>query len=621
MELKEYKIKLGNLSVNEQKLRDLYLRKLALGDIQGPPTSSPTINSRELTFYNEDTPTFIPLPNNVTKSLEENNNHNLDKNALEYGLNKIKYKTFINEKNRIVKSLIKNGITDKDYVAVCLPAIPEAMYMLYALGHINAAGIFMPPYLDDGTMLKDLLKGNSKLLIILDKFLDNEIVKTRIDKMLDNSHIEKIIVVPALYSALPINLGKKIIKKQDYGEKYIYWDEFLNEGKNEKIPSIAEYIPNHPIAVVYSSGSTGILKGIKLSHDSLVLPPQTYYTLGIDLTPGQRFYQSIPLWSSTGLIALGTSPLYYRSTIYQNPKLEPEVFIKNIGKKKINWAVGTRELFNNGIEQIKNDHLFHFLNKIGIYQYNQLSHILVGGTPISEKNKVSLTNDIQQLGGNINVEDSYGVCENAAIVTLAGIPLPGVKITILDQNHNELYYNQRGMVAINSPFKMLEYFSRDDLNNELFFDDMILTGDIGYLTEENKLVILGREKDFSVINNKKIYNFDFVNAILEDPNVRDCEVFSKQNKYGDSYLCVHLLLDENMHNNEEVLKRIQKNIFEKYNDLDFVPESFKIRSSFPISRSTKRDIELLKQEKDGYIYIDSAYLNTNNIKNLRKSNN
>ncbi len=621
MELKEYKIKLGNLSVNEQKLRDLYLRKLALGDIQGPPTSSPTINSRELTFYNEDTPTFIPLPNNVTKSLEENNNHNLDKNALEYGLNKIKYKTFINEKNRIVKSLIKNGITDKDYVAVCLPAIPEAMYMLYALGHINAAGIFMPPYLDDGTMLKDLLKGNSKLLIILDKFLDNEIVKTRIDKMLDNSHIEKIIVVPALYSALPINLGKKIIKKQDYGEKYIYWDEFLNEGKNEKIPSIAEYIPNHPIAVVYSSGSTGILKGIKLSHDSLVLPPQTYYTLGIDLTPGQRFYQSIPLWSSTGLIALGTSPLYYRSTIYQNPKLEPEVFIKNIGKKKINWAVGTRELFNNGIEQIKNDHLFHFLNKIGIYQYNQLSHILVGGTPISEKNKVSLTNDIQQLGGNINVEDSYGVCENAAIVTLAGIPLPGVKITILDQNHNELYYNQRGMVAINSPFKMLEYFSRDDLNNELFFDDMILTGDIGYLTEENKLVILGREKDFSVINNKKIYNFDLVNAILEDPNVRDCEVFSKQNKYGDSYLCVHLLLDENMHNNEEVLKRIQKNIFEKYNDLDFVPESFKIRSSFPISRSTKRDIELLKQEKDGYIYIDSAYLNTNNIKNLRKSNN
>ena len=42
--LKDYKLKLGNLSINEQKLRDLHLRKLALGELQGPPVGYASID-------------------------------------------------------------------------------------------------------------------------------------------------------------------------------------------------------------------------------------------------------------------------------------------------------------------------------------------------------------------------------------------------------------------------------------------------------------------------------------------------------------------------------------------------------------------------------------------------
>ena len=46
-------MKVKNLDVNEQKLRDLYLRKLALGEIQGPPTGYASIDKPWLKYYKD----------------------------------------------------------------------------------------------------------------------------------------------------------------------------------------------------------------------------------------------------------------------------------------------------------------------------------------------------------------------------------------------------------------------------------------------------------------------------------------------------------------------------------------------------------------------------------------
>ena len=54
MDLKEYKTKLGKLSLNDEKLRDLYLRDLSLGKIQGPLTGYASIDKPWLKNYSED---------------------------------------------------------------------------------------------------------------------------------------------------------------------------------------------------------------------------------------------------------------------------------------------------------------------------------------------------------------------------------------------------------------------------------------------------------------------------------------------------------------------------------------------------------------------------------------
>ncbi len=637
MDLKEYETSIGKLSINEQKLRDIYLRDLALGKIEGPPTPFPSLNKRYLKYYNEENLTFIPEPENLTKAFEENNKDNMDRVALEYVKNKITYKEFIERKNEVVKALIHENISQDNRLSLWMLAIPETMYTLYALAHINAAGNFFPIYLDYDTMVQDLTAGKSKTLVILDRLLEYERIHEIVQKGIDNNYLEKVIVVPAVYSAFKNKALYKLHKKKDYGEKYTYWDDFLKAGEKEKLPPIADFVPNLPLATVYSSGSTGIVKGILLSHESLVLPSQTYKTLGFDLSPGQRFYQSIPTSASTGLIALGTSPLNHGSTIFQDPLLEPERFIKNIGKKRINWAVATIGLYNNGIDKLYEKPSFRLKNKLGIYKYDQLTHILVGGTAISPKNKEALSESFKKIGGKVPVEDSYGACENAGIISFEGVPLPGVDIRILDEHGNELNYNERGYIAFNSSFRMLKYLSRDDLNN-LFQskkdgnvqisekcgyiemedgEKLLITGDIGYFTDDSILIISGRAKDYSIINGKKVYNFDVADAIRKEPLITDCEVFSKQDELGENYLCAHMTLEPNQESDEAILKRIQKTIFEELGDLDFVPEHFKIRDYFPIAINTKKDINLLKEETN-YTYINSEYLKNGLVKKLKK---
>jgi hypothetical protein len=94
-------------------------------------------------------------------------------------------------------------------------------------------------------------------------------------------------------------------------------------------------------------------------------------------------------------------------------------------------------------------------------------------------------------------------------------------------------------------------------------------------------------------------------------------VFSNKDTNGDEYLCVHMTLEKNNENEETILKRVQQIIFSELDDIDFVPKYFKIRDSFPIAINTKKDCNLMKEEKN-YTFIDSSYLISHYTKRLEK---
>lgn len=616
-ELLSFKKELKKLSETEIYERNEYLRKISLGEIEGPMTGYPSIDMPSLKYYDMEKYYNIKVKENFADSLFKQNKDNLDGIALEYFFTKITYKKYFDESIKLIKALRSYNIENGDYVSLCLAGIPEAMYSVYALAYLGAAGIYLPPYLKKETLINDINKDKSRIIIIMDVFYEK--IKDLVDEVLKETSVEKVVVVPTLNSSI---LGKFKKEEKFDNKKIITYNEFIKNGEKEYLPPMAKYEEKKPLAVVYSSGTTGDLKGVLLSHDTFNNSARSYLAFGFNLSKGQKVYQAIPVWSSTGLIADGTSALYYGCTLHQNPQFDPIVYSKNLGLYRNNWGIATTELFN-GLVTLKDQKKFKVMLKLGILDYSQLENVYIGGTFSSPKDRERLNGVLKNLGSNAKVRGSWGTCENGSIVSAelngidhpdysVGIPIPGVTVIAIDENYNELPYYQRGELIVKTDCGMLEYYNRPELNNVFITEREELsgfkhTGDIGYIMPTGDVIYEGRANDISVIDDKTIYNFDVKKALLADSDIFDCEVFMHN---FDNELCANIVFVENSDINvKEKLEEIQKNLYEYFQDITYVPKLFKIRDSFPMASSTKRDFKKLKEENEGYIYLDNSYLN------------
>ena len=126
------------------------------------------------------------------------------------------------------------------------------------------------------------------------------------------------------------------------------------------------------------------------------------------------------------------------------------------------------------------------------------------------------------------------------------------------------------------------------------------------MDEDGNLFVEGRASDYSLVNEKQVYNFDIEKAIMRNSNVKLCDVMMNNN-----LLTAHIvfnnefLVNSNSDLLTEELIKIQQGIYEEIQDADLVPHSFKIRDSFPYAKSGKRDTLSMKEETEGFILLNS----------------
>lgn len=127
--------------------------------------------------------------------------------------------------------------------------------------------------------------------------------------------------------------------------------------------------------------------------------------------------------------------------------------------------------------------------------------------------------EFKEHGCNSKLRVAYGQCECGAAITTqtqnmdstfgsVGIPLPGIKVGIFDDENKELGYNKRGNIYAATPYAMIRYYKNEEENKKHFYIDKdevkwSKTGDIGYLNSNGELFVSGRANDYSIINNKK----------------------------------------------------------------------------------------------------------------------
>ncbi len=607
-ELKEYKKKISNLTVNEQKMRDLHLRDLSLGLVEGPLTGYASIDKPWLQYYKENYYPTDGYIKTVYEELTDNNQDNKKALALEYFGSKINFGKLLEKVDKAAAAFKKLGVKEGDYVTVICAGIPELVYSFYGLSKIGAVSNMMAYYFDKEDMKRRIKDCNSKVLVIMDSFYDE------LKDTIKETDIEKIIIVPTLNSSILRFLSKKYKVKD---KKEMLWNDFEKGGKGIEVP-IAKNYKNMPLTMVYSSGTTGASKGILLSNDSFQHSVFSYRLSGVDIGRGFKFYQIIPPWYSTGISTSINLPLVSGSAVFMDPRFERDIFIKNIIKHKPNYSVAPTSMYEGFLDD----------KLVGNADLSFFKYPFEGGEPL----RVEVSSKIEEVFKNHNSDSKllvgYGQCECGATITTetvntshvdgnVGIPLPGINLSIINDFGEEVPYGNRGEIYVSTPCGMTEYYKNPTATSEYFYNENNVvwsrTGDIGHMDSLGNLFIDGRASDYSTVNNKRIYNFDVENVIIKDENVKLCEVITNNNQ-----LTAHIVFNDTFKNNTsddekiEELRSIQEKIYNELSDEDFVPSLFKIRDSFPYAKSGKRDIQKLQKETNGFIEL--AYHHKGNVK-------
>ncbi len=542
--------------------------------------------------------------------LIQNNRNYPDEIAVEYFGTKVRYGELLKSIDNVAKSLLEYGVKKGDFVTICSTTTPEVICTFYAISKIGAVANVMSPFFSPDELLSRINECDSRLIIIVDKFLP------RFRDVLEKEKDKTIIVLPMMNSSL-LKLFSKKVKVEKSNE--VTWNQFIADGSNHWEPDVEPYCYHSPMAMVYSSGTTGASKGILLSVDSFQLLINAYGNSGFDTSRRQTVYQNIPPWHSTGL-SLGINfPLSYGVKVCTDPRFDHDVFIKNVLKYKPDYILTNTSMYQ-GFTTARN------LKRLQGKSLGFLKYPVEGGEPLTEKDIDSIEHVFHSHGSSARLLNGYGECECGATVTTditsykfsnlaSGIPLPDITtIGIFDDQHKELKYGQRGNILVSTKIGMLEYYKNPDATKDFFYEDpngvkWSRTGDIGYINSDGSLVVLGRKEDRSIIHGVQFYNFDIERACLQSEKIKLCEI--QTHPADNNKLIAHIVWENSVATHlqlhpecvEGYLFEIQELIYQKLNMPEVVPNVFRIWDAFPSAPSGKRDISYIKSKTDNLIEV------------------
>jgi long-chain acyl-CoA synthetase len=280
---------------------------------------------------------------------------------------------------------------------------------------------------------------------------------------------------------------------------------------------------------LYTSGTTGVPKGVMLSHRNLLCGRRE--SMRVHMEWNEWLDDDVNLVAMPvghiGGVGWGIVGFYNGAhTIVQREFVPVQVLdaIERQGVSKL-FLVPTAI------------HMLLLQSNVRAVDYSRLRHILYGASPIAldllrEATEVFKCGFCQQ----------YGMTETSGTVTYlppedhdpagnrrmrsAGIPMPGVEIRVVDAvTRAPLPPGQTGEVETRSVANMVGYWNRPDATADTVNEEgWLRTGDAGYLDEDGYLYIQDRFKDMIVSGGENVYPAEVENAIYGHPAVQDVAV-------------------------------------------------------------------------------------------------
>ena len=265
--------------------------------------------------------------------------------------------------------------------------------------------------------------------------------------------------------------------------------------------------PDSLATVIFSSGSTGVPKGIMLSHFNLATNVEAVLQI-FSLDERDRIIGVLPLFHSFGFMATIWLPLFTGGGVIYHPNpTDAKVIGELIHKYKGTFLLSTPTFCGT------------YMRKCTREQFASLRFVVVG----AEKLRESLRQEFEETFG-IDLMEGYGMTEMSPVVAVntpnfregkevqigtkhgtVGLPIPGVAVRIVDPDTMEpLPPGQEGMLLVKGPNRMLGYLNDPERTAQIFHGDWYITGDMAKVDEDGFVAITDRFSRFSKVGGEMV---------------------------------------------------------------------------------------------------------------------
>jgi len=519
-----------------------------------------------------------------------------DNMALLFQGYKITYRELNDMVNRFATCLNDFGIKKGDSVAILLPNLIPCVVCYYAVLKIGAIAVMNNPLYSDRELEHQFNDSNSKMLITLD-LLGNRMIDLR-----PKTKIKQIIYTSiGDYLPFPKNILFPLVAKKKKLAASVKPADDLYKWKD----IMAATSPNPPdvklsfddVAMYqYTGGTTGVSKGVMLTHANLSKNVQQCVAWFPKFNRGEEIMLgALPFFHVFGLTCAMNFAICTGWGHILVPKPQPEPLLEAIGKFKPTFAPLVPTMY------------IGMLNHPGINKVDltSIKGCFSGSAPLP----VEVIKDFEKMTGAVIVE-GFGLTETSPVTHInpfaggkrkvgsIGIPISDTECKIVDLNDGktEIPVEEAGELLIKGPQIMQGYWNKPEETAETLTDGWLHTGDIAKMDEEGYFYIVDRKKDMIISSGYNVFPRDIDEVFFEHPDVMEaCSIGIPHTTRGEA-IKVFVVLKEGKTVTQEALIEYCKDKLATYK----LPTEIEFRKELPktnVGKILRKDLRTEEMEK------------------------
>jgi len=513
------------------------------------------------------------------------------------------YTEFIAQIDACASALMAQGIKKGDAVTICLPNVPQAIIMFYAINKIGAVASMVHPLSAENEILFYVNESKSRIAITLSRFYNKfEAIKGR-------TQLEKVIVA-TIGEALPAVKGflYRFVGHEPRIEENswtVSWQQFLESAKQFTGETDAGGKGEDSAAILFSGGTTGTSKGILLTNLNFNALAMQTVAMAQCLTPGDVMLSIMPVFHGFGLGVCIHTMLSAGAKCVLIPQINPKEFPSLFKKQKPNYMAGVPTLFEAILRNKEMD---------GV-DLSCMKGLFSGGDTLSIELKKKVDNFLREHGATIEVQEGYGTteCVTASCLTprghyregSIGIPFPDTFYKIVTPETNEeVAPKQMGEICITGPTLMKEYINNpketyQTLRQHEDGKTYLHTGDLGYMDEDGFVYFVQRLKRMIVTSGYNVYPSQVENVIDAHEAVLFSTVIGVKDDYKMQRVKAFVVLKPGFTPSDEIRDSIKAHCAKsiaKY----ALPSEYEFRDNLPktlVGKVAYRELEKEEEAK------------------------